>query len=168
MSKRAFMVLGGESTGTRLVTRLLLAAGCYGDGDHVQRLDTHIPEDKPLLVWRRSVPHANEMPNIAEMALALVRAGYVVTAVITVRDWLCTAQSQVKAPHAPNDAAALYSLQNAYRHIFAELPAFVPYIMVNYESLALQPERGAANLYSLLNLTPETAVYIYNGNEKYA
>jgi LPS sulfotransferase NodH len=39
MDKRAFLVLGPESSGTRLMTKLLMVAGCYGDDGHVQRLD---------------------------------------------------------------------------------------------------------------------------------
>ena len=59
--KRAFLVLGAESSGTRLVTRLLIAAGCHGDGGHQQPFDKWQAASSPFdgkdpIVWRRSYP----------------------------------------------------------------------------------------------------------------
>jgi len=63
----AFLVVGGESTGTRLVTEVLIALGCHGDSGHKQRLDTDIDkgEDIPMpFVWRRSMPHQKKFVSI--------------------------------------------------------------------------------------------------------
>lgn len=85
---KAFLVLGGESTGTRMVTQLLCEAGCYGDHGHQQRLDNSLPIDQPLVVWRRSVPHARKMPDIQAMISRLEDFGYEVTAVRIGLKWM--------------------------------------------------------------------------------
>lgn len=169
MINRAFLVLGPESSGTRLMTRLLITAGCYGDDGHKQRLDEHIPDNEPLIVWRRSVPHDGQYPDLAKMVKGLRAVGYVVTAVIMSRDWHAMAESQVNAPHTRSKKVAAANTRDAYRHIFAYLPYQVPYELVNYESLTRRPETAVKRLYERLGLdVPAGAwTYIYDGNAKY-
>ena len=65
--RKIYIVLGGESTGTRLVTKLMMQAGCYGEDAHIQSMDGDVKEmrwdkikatlkNQPI-VWRRSFPH---------------------------------------------------------------------------------------------------------------
>src|SRR6266540_4276722 len=106
--KRAYLVLGPESSGTRFVTKLLIDAGCLGDGDHEQRLDKPgdqsrelleealLPHDETPIVWRRSYPHGGQWVDISQAVGQLRRKGYDVHAVVTTRDWFPMIQSQLK------------------------------------------------------------------------
>jgi hypothetical protein len=164
--KRAFLVLGPESSATRLMTGLLIDAGCWGDAGHEQRLDT-VLADAPLLVWRRSVPHDGHWPDIASMIDKLRAAGYAVAAVIMSRDWHALAISQEQRGHTPDVGAALANIRYAYRHIFAHLPGDVPFELVNYEALVARPAATVGYLFQRLGLPPLPLVDVYDGNARY-
>lgn len=164
--KRAFLVLGAESTGTRLVTRLLLASGCVGDGDHVQRWDSETPTD-PLVVWRRSIPHNKVWPDIGGMADSLRALGYDVSAIVTSRDWSAAVPSQVAIGHVPDAETALRQTRAAYPYIFAALLRHgIPYVLASYESLVTRPE-AIGRLCDLLGLPRAEHEDVVDGNEKW-
>lgn len=169
--KRAYLVLGAESSGTRLVTRLLVGAGCHGSDEHFdQPFDAGVPEDGPdLVVWRRSVPHDGEISSLGGMIHELRGVDYNVMAVVTVRDLYATSLSQVNARHVPNTEMAEAHVRIAYRHIFAALMAhLVPYVIVPYESLVLHGQQAIIRLYRHLGLgIPNAIEHIYDANEKY-
>ena len=76
-----YLVLGGVSSGTRLVTRLLIAAGITGSGDHQQELDKCIQPGLDRIVWRRSYPHGKpnsieRWPDATTMVKSAEEAGY--------------------------------------------------------------------------------------------
>lgn len=66
---KLFFVVGPESSGNRLTTRILCESGCFGDYDHYQRLDEYfygkinnikdIMGDNKTIVFRRSIPHGD-------------------------------------------------------------------------------------------------------------
>lgn len=168
MDKRAFLVLGPESSGTRLMTKLLMVAGCYGDDGHVQRLDRDPLPNVPRLVWRRSVPHGKQWPDLSAAIQRLQRGGYVVTVVVTSRDWHAMALSQIEQTHAPDVAGAIRNVQWAYHHIFRALYlTHVPFEVVNYEALVSRPQAVTAQLMTRLGLPAPAEVSIYDGNAKY-
>jgi hypothetical protein len=141
--KRAFLVYGAESSGTRLLTRILILAGCSGDDGHEQRWDNLAPSGD-LVVWRRSFPHAREVPDVVAMADRLRLLGYSVQALVISRDWYAAARSQVKAGHVPDVVMAERNLSNAYPYIFRGLAAAnCPWRGVSYESLASKSTRRA-------------------------
>ena len=139
--RRAYFVMGPESSGTRVMMRLLLAAGCWGDADHPQRLDNLKFVTAPdRIVFRRSVPHAMEWPPIAEIVGKMQAAGYGVTAVVTTREWNAMMKSQVRAGHVPNLPQAMSHLQLAHKHIFTQLAeTTAAYVMTSYEALVQRP-----------------------------
>lgn len=166
--KRAFFVTGPESSGTRLMTRLLMAAGCYGDDDHEQRLDNAIPDNEPLIVWRRSVPHRGKWSQVNVALNALQLKGYKTTVIIMSRDWHSMAISQELAPHAVDVDAAQSNIRRAYRHIFACITDTDRFEIVNYEALVQRPVKTVRYLFQRLGLTPPAELpQIYDGNAKY-
>lgn len=169
MSKRAFVVMGPPSSGTRLLTRLLIAAGCAGDGDHHQRFDNVAPT-ADLIVFRRHFPDGR-VPAWAEgrdVFRALRWLGYSVSVVIINRDWHCTIQSQLAAPHAADVVGAYHWLHDTWRKIFHYLPDDMPFYIVSYESLVQRPQVATAALLKQLDLCPLPAMEpIKDGNEKY-
>lgn len=168
--KRAFVVLGPESSGTRLMTRLLMAAGCVGDGDHWQRWDELQPEEELIVIRRHRVLPSRVPPwaTSDNLVLALQAIGYNVFAVIVTRDWHATACSQIAAPHAPDAHTALASMRNTWRNIFANLPADVPFEVVSYESIVQRPRQTLSMLCQRVGLPPPAGLEaVQDGNEKW-
>jgi len=150
MKGRAYIVIGPESTGTRMTTRLLLSKGCLGDAEHRQKWDKEDFKgtNGDPVVWRKSVPHGVEWPNMLNMKQKLMRAGYKnIVVVITSRDWYPQACSMAKMhmrdmkdynkmSEFEKIQAALERTQKAYAHIFREIEnAALPFILTNYESI---------------------------------
>lgn len=163
--KRAFLVLGPESSGTRWLTGVLIAAGCAGDEGHVQRWDTTPPTDDPLIVWRRSFPHGPLLPNIPQKAAVLRAHDYHIQALVTTRDWFAMEQSQ--AVFQPSLAVVRANLQIAYPLIFAGLAvAHLPYLMISYEAIGQRPQMFMDRLLAALDL-PSVPVAWTNGNTKW-
>lgn len=167
MTKQAFLVYGPESSGTRFVTSLLMAAGCHGTDDHTQRYDHETPQNETPIVWRRSVPHSGHWPNVGEMALQLRNVGYSVTGIACVRDWHSNVASQIRMGHAPDVGTAVQNIQRAYQHIFGGLfIAGVPFVIASYDHLTTRPE-AAATFCAGLGLELAQPFEIYDGNAKY-
>lgn len=169
--KRAFLVLGPESSGTRLMARLFVAAGCYGDVDHKQRLDAALsngePIDAPAIVVRRSYPYAKQWPNLHRLQARLQQAGYKARAVVIIRSMQFTALSSQRQAHERKMGRAMTRSANAFRHIGQALQETqIPFVWVTYESLVQRPEQEVAWLFKWAGL-PAPQVRIFDGNEKY-
>lgn len=166
---RALLVYGPESTGTRLLTRILIAAGCYGDGTHGQRLDTHIPDDEPYIAWRRSFPHARRWPDIERMANRLREKDYHIITYVTMRDWYPAAMSQMRRGYASDVKQSLANMQNAYALIFSKLNKLnIPCIVFSYDALVSHPDQYLKKSLSMVGLEPPKDFEpIRDGNIKY-
>jgi hypothetical protein len=156
---KAFIVLGLESSGTRLMTRILIKNGCQGEDTHVQRWDTDRIEGDPI-VWRRSVPHAGRYFNLSEMLARL--SDYEVHIVIMNRDWHCVEMSKNTAKHPETD-----TMKN-YRYMMDTVLAFdVPFTVVSYESLFSGGPMAQRMLFERLGLDWLRYVTVFNENEKH-
>ena len=169
MSREAVLVLGPESSGTRLITRILIAAGCHGQDGHQQEWDRALPGDgRSPLVWRRSFPHGGRWPDVATMVHRLRQRGYAVKAVILAREPQALERSQLRAGHVGDVEEARRRIQEAYRRILTGLAeAGVAYILVPYEALVLHPAPVQAYLARRLGLPVAPYVTVYDGNEKW-
>lgn len=169
--KQAFIVLGPESSGTRLVTKLFIAAGCAGDSGHKQRFDDMLSNgeaiEEPVIVIRRSYPYAKEWPNLGKLAGRLQRSGYEVRVVVVLRSLQYTALSSVRQKHTKNVEHALRRSTEAARRIGTDLAETdLPFVWVTYEAL-VQRDGVMAWLFGWAGLPTPESVEIYDGNEKY-
>ncbi len=181
--KRAYLVLGAESSGNHLVTDLLVEAGCMGNSgfggdwqdqsstqiaDDTQPWDLRFPKDEDPIVWRRSVPHLRKYPDIASMVQRLRKRDYSVTGFVVVRDRHAVARSQVHRGHVESLEESVANIQSAYRHIFRHVEmADLDYEMVSYESLVQSAEARKLWLRSL-NLNEEAAALsLFDGNQRW-
>lgn len=167
---RAYLVIGPESTGTRLLTRVLIAAGCRGDAGHEQAFDAPGPvsADSHPVVWRRSVPHRHTWLTAADIRAKL--PGRRLTALVTVRDWHATVESQLRAPHVATRDEARANIQRAESHIHGIIRALAPvaHYTVTYEALVARPVDVQRWLAAELGLTmPDPPVEVYDGNARY-
>lgn len=180
MSKRAFVILGPESSGTRLLTRLFIEAGCAGDDGHVQRLDTERPVE-PLVVIRRSYPYGNVWPDLAQLSGRFQNAGYDIFVVVILRSLQFTVLSSLQQNHTKSEQKARHRSQEAFRRIGSALfDDPLPFVWLTYEALVQRPEQITGWLFDQVGLKPPhvsrgtvskgktVADNIYDGNQKYA
>lgn len=173
----AVLVLSPESSGNRLMTRLLIEAGCYGDaGAGRQRLDAGIPPAQQPVVWLRSFPHGGKWADIPDMVSQLRLQGYTVKAVTLFRDFRCQRWSQVAVPHVVDDAHAKVRIREAYWRIFtglAQAGMLQDYVPVVYESLIAHPVEVLTDLFDELGLevsaetVSQMSATIVDGDAKY-
>ena len=172
--KRAFYVMGVPSSGNRLVTRLLIAAGCEGDAEdndeHFQRWDETEPTSD-LIVLKRHLPVAAIPPTWAKdpnTIKALQKLGYTVHVVIVTRDWHATLESQHRNGYTDDIIHSALWTRTLWRQMFQQLPADVDFTVVSYESLVQRPEEATTALYNYLGLKQIHAIEtIEDGNDKY-
>lgn len=157
--KNAFVVVGAESSGNRLMTRLLINAGCHGNGTTDQpTLQEILDSGKENIVIHRSFPFGakgsgRDWPDLMEIHFALVAKEYLPVYIVMVRDPFCAARSAMKAHHIENIHVASYEHDEAYRKIFATIIKLdLPYIMVTYEGLVSHPAGTIGWLFPELGL----------------
>ena len=127
--KVAYFVIGAESSGTKLATKLLMNAGVFGTDEHQQFFDKALDGDETRLerylegerhvVVRRSWPHGGEAPDVKKIYDALEKRGFEVVFVVTMRSWPTMIESQIEMEqHAPTRTKALDNITDAYLKIF--------------------------------------------------
>ena len=165
---RAYVVVGPESSGTRLVTRILIKAGCVGDSGHWQAFDEELPIGILHIVWRRSILHGGIWPDMVALIAQLREAGYTVTVIVTFREWYANAMSQVACRYSASASETYERLPQIYRHIFGALiETNVPFETISYESLVLHPIDTQRELLKRLGLNTECRINITDGNAKH-
>lgn len=188
--RKIYIVLGGESTGTRMVTKLMINAGCYGEDAHLQSMDGHIKEKRwskineiiqiQPIVWRRSFPHDAEYPDVYRtMVIPLKNECRLVDRdfyfLITFRDWFPASRSAAIAGHSSTPYTAIEKLREAYIQIFQMFNRFpaLEYYMVSYEGLVTYPHFAVpimyrqAEIYVPIQKMPLIAKTLHDANYKH-
>lgn len=166
--KRAFLVLGPEASGTRMLTQAFISVGVFGDGDHKQRLDKADFKIQPYeIVWRRSVPHTKKhiYPNLSEMYEKLKVCDYDVFPLIIYREKEITIQSQLRSNHASLERAR-YNISKGLDFLFTELDKLsLTSTLVSYE-IFVEHESYRKHLFSRFNFK-NPIIKIRQENNKY-
>lgn len=164
--KRAVIVVGPESSGTRLVTGIFTKAGFAGSDGHDQPWD-HKDPDGRLVVYRQSIPHNHQWPDFEALAGRFRRLGYEVAFVATDRDDAAMMASQVNAGHVTTRTQAWENIKRARQHIADGLKvAQAPVARVQYERLVADP-RGVIERLLARYRVPLPEVEVYDGNAKW-
>lgn len=166
-NKRAFFVIGPESSGTRMLTEAFIKCGAYGCSTHLQKLDVEgFKGDHELIVFRRSVPHGKHMPKIQNIIKRLQKNGYEVIPVVILRDKDACVKSQISRKHAKSEMLAKKNIENAIKHIFDEFSKTdLKFITISYEAL-VQSKEVQKWFFGLNNFEiPDMA--FYDANLKY-
>lgn len=164
--KKAYIVLGPESSGTRFLTEILIAGGCHGDAGHIQPFDKGGFNDLSPVVWRRSVPHNSQGLDLCGMLEKL--KDYKVTVVVITRDWYPTERSQVKCNHSNSILEATMKIKKALKSIFVQIVSTeIDYVLIPYEALLLHPVETQKHLLERLGLKTNDTIKVYDGNRKW-
>ena len=169
-SGRAFLVVGAERSGTRMLTRFLLHGGCAGDDGHRQRWDWfNPPRTESLVVWRRSFPHSGlREPNVPRMSKLLATLGYEVTIVEIRRALAYTALSQSKSKLMAKDFTDGCQRVTAGRAALDRLAARCSdrFVHVSYEKFVADPDYRSA-LAQQLRIAFHDVENYSNRNQRY-
>lgn len=165
--KKAFFVMGPESSGTRMMTEAFISLGIYGDNTHLQRLDTEgFNKGHEIIAFRRSVPHGDIMPAISKLISRMESREYQIYPIVILRDKDMCAKSQVKNGHSKNTNAAKQSIAKAIDHIYKELSlANKPPYVVFYEPF-VKFKKVRAMFFKQFGLELPNMEFI-NANNKY-
>lgn len=163
--RRAFFVIGCESSGTRMMAESLISVGVYGDHGHSQRLDTLGFYDQPdIIVFRRSMPHARNWSPINALYDLMSRAGYEVITLIMWRKEKYTILSQIKQGHVNSEEMAKENIAEAFERI-GKYSHGKECEVVGYEQFVTDPWYRS-ELFWDYGLTDPTITY-YNANDAY-
>lgn len=141
---KAILVLGATSSGTRVFTKHVVAAGAKGTHLHEQPFDEALPEPTQPIVWRRSIPHWNFQKEgydwLPGMIKKLYAKGYnEVVCVFTIRNHFSQKRSTNKV-HQPDIEKVKEGLQKAYGEYLPILHQLnIPIIPFIYEAALLYP-----------------------------
>jgi hypothetical protein len=161
---RAFLVVGPESSGTKLTASLLRAAGCRS----VAVIGGDDGREGPLegapAVLRRSFPHGRRWPVFTELVAAI--GGADTQVVVTTREWFAMASSQVDRSLAPDRESALRNIRRAYAEIMGGIDTcLLPFVFCTYEALVERPPYQL-RLLDLLGLEPAD-IATFDANSKW-
>ena len=168
--KTAYFVVGPESSGTRMLTKLLIANGCYGQAGDEQAMDSNFVKvlETPKIVFRRSFPHGGIWPDL-DSRFDLVREfGYQIILIKMIRDINAIAQSQVIRYHVSTIPEALEHVRKAYSEIQnAEYYTGVTAYHCVYESMTTNSVAALRFLELIGFNAPLSLIPMTNENEKY-
>ena len=172
--KTAYLVLGIEASGTRLVTRILLNSGALGQDSHAQNFDKEIPwadDVTSTIVWRRSYPHGRFDVDLRLMTSRLASKGWSPHAFVIVRDAIPSTNAQAEALclSTQSELEALKENRRQFSRLFSELHALdIDYHVLTLEGLILNSLNVQTWLTTFPGLRlPENFLHIRNVNEKH-
>ncbi len=166
--KRAALVLGSESSGSRLWMEHLLACGAQGDAGHHQPFDNSFDGAGDLIAWRQSFPCGEHMPNTGKMVERLRAAGFTDIVIFwTQRDRQCTIKSIIDR-HSKTEKQATREVEDGMHRIGCFVrDNDLPCRIVRYERLIADPAYRL-NLLSAFGLAPVGSLpEIYDGNARW-
>jgi len=145
----AFIVIGPESSGTRVLTRMFVEAGCFGQDTNGQKLDLvlggqdtfeRVVGNSEKLVFRRSIPHSKTWPDINGIHLFFESKGFTPLWLITCRDWYSNIRSKIKRGHANKWEKAITAYKKEWEYLVANKSYFRgQYYYVNMSMLFEDP-----------------------------
>ncbi len=166
VSRRAFFVVGAEGSGTNMLAEAFVSAGCHYEPRHNSHLEDYEFEKMPdLLVFRRSIPHAGETPEFAEIRSDMEMAGYDILPIFIFREWNATIKSVLRRSSLRNvkmlESKIRYGLFRA-----VELFQHWGFIYITYEAFCLSENFRRWLFVERLGLK-EPEIEIAYANEKY-
>lgn len=164
-NKRCFLVVGGQSSGTRMMVRSLILSGVPEikiplDTEYAYGKLPPLPEGDFAL--HRGMPIGGVWTHLWSMSKRLRHEGFAVIPIVMTRDWNATAQSQVRRGYVNDVEQAVAQLRAAYIQITQSLEG---YVFVSYEQYCLSSAYRRI-LFEGWGL-PESPIDIHEANSQY-
>ncbi len=166
VDKRAFFVVGPESSGTRFVQRSFISAGCTNRRDWMfnENDGKHNFNSKTDIVFHRSIPHQMVIPELKFIRLAMENSGFNVIPLLVVRDWHCTVLSQLNRGISKDSEEAEGKIRMAIAKVAVDLPDF---LLITYETFCNQPGFRQWLLMERYGLTKPTEPVFFENSKYY-
>ena len=186
--KRTILVAGPRSSGTRLMTRILVESGCFGDFTHNQRMDAFdigfptlnsemppydmaelMEESKPydFAVIRRSYPHGAGFADVVALRESLTKHGfYLDTALWMFRNPDANAKSMLNQGHVATIEDARASVKEALNHLPSILISEVALYAVEFANLIQPPYVKRLLERADIALTPKSD-FVFDADSKH-
>jgi len=162
--KLAVLVLGLESSGTKMLTKILIDNGFSGCADFNQPFDTKL-EDHTLIVWRRSFPYGwrgspadTTWPNLSDMIQQLKNKNYEIKVLVIQRDFIPMYKSQQFWHHVRTKKETIDNYQKGLPMIFEGIKQ-LPFYCVYYESLLKNASIILKEVFNWLGVERETIIH---------
>lgn len=149
MSKKMFLVLGPESSGNHITSRVLENMGCFWEENQKLIIDRFCRGECPLseittnsnIVLRRSVPYEHEWADPNKYRKLFENEGYKMYSIILQREWMAGLLSQYYHRSATVEIA-WDSYVKAEKHIGKYLSdsSLDPFYVFNTSALMKDPE----------------------------
>lgn len=166
---RAFIILAPENSGSKMLTRYFIEAGCIGQDGFVQKFDTELPVPETDIVWKThnlgTQPGTVEIKSVISRA---IKAGYEPVVLLLQRDPHALAQGQVQRGFHTDFNEALSLAYNWYVDAFAFLKKQkIIWRLISYDSIVCYKQDYLKEVLAEFQLTHPASFYINDQNEKY-
>ncbi|HVX59975.1 MAG TPA: class I SAM-dependent methyltransferase [Pirellulales bacterium] len=119
--KDAIFILGPEESGTQTITEAFVRGGYYGDFGLEQRMDNLAFDGLPdRIVFRRTLPHGHDWPDVGAIVAKLQERGYRVRPVVIWRDKEMAQLAQTEM-HGRDPGTSRDNINLALERIYAGL-----------------------------------------------
>jgi len=174
-TKRAYVVMGVPSSGTRLMARMLIAAGCISDNpdsmpyEHNDFWEGEKPTANTIVVRRHvAIGRSPFWARNENIIKALWLEDYDVFGLVMSRCQVIVEQSMLAAPHTNTLAKARGQVGFCWKAILDNIPDECPFEVVQYESLVKHPRLYLRLLGERIGLSfPDSIEEVVDGNHKY-
>ncbi len=168
--KQFVLVTGPESSGTKLLTRILIEMGYIGQNTHGQLLDRFFEQKLPLdnkydFVFRRSVPHATEYVDYEDIKNWAIDNQFQFKTIITLRNYIPCLKSKKYAEHP--EPATQQTLTKQLSYIFNHSYILRPFLVIPTSFLTYAPERSLTEISSFLNKKIPKINFLYDMDYKH-
>lgn len=136
-NKKAVLIYGPESTGNRLMKRLLASNGFGVTNDDIE--PNRLSFEKAWMVHGHSIPANGLWLNLIKPRKEFEARNYNTYTLILFRDFHATIHSQVGQGRVNTLDDAIYNTRKAYEHIFNQM--LTDYIPVSFDNLIRYPRK---------------------------
>ncbi len=165
MHKYGVLVTGPESSGTKLVTRLLIDSGYSGSYFDEQPFDDYFNNEQLLpymnCVFRRSIPHAQVNPDYQKIKYWINQSNLHLKTIITVRNYIPCLKSKIKRKHNTDDVTDEV-LMDQFIYLGKWLEHLKPFLIINTSYLTTNSERTLIEIEQFLHTEIIRPFYIYD------
>jgi len=160
--------MGPESSGTRMLTKAFCSLGIYGDYKHKQRMDDlDFSKTPDKIIVRRSLPHGDVWPAIADLIKLMKQAGYeIIVPLLILRDKDATIKSQLRHQHAATVPESRANIQFSIDYMLKQLSEVGLYPRVIVYEPFVKHEKVRDAFFTSLGLAVPIMSF-FDANEKY-
>lgn len=166
---KAFIILAPENSGSKMLTRYFIEAGCLGEAGYTQAFDNSLPSPEKQIVWKTHNLNSNSKTIEIKTAITkVIEAGYEPIVLLLFRDPYAIAKGQVQRGFEKEFSEALTLVYSWYVKAFEFLKKQkIPWTILSYESVIAYKQDYLQMVLSDHKLDYPKQFYIDDQNKKH-